>query len=239
MPLAGNCPPPLLAPEVLDIPAGTRPSRGPSPVLLELVGSGCACAHLRPTFQAKRQTPGAGKRCRSYLRREPRPTGPCWIRFPHFRSRSYEETRPQGRPRPRAPPWQAPGGVPGRGGGGSPRPRSPLPPAVDAALTGRPWAHLPGAAPWGPEGPRWDRVARKAPRRALEAHSGGGEGEQRAGGGAETEVRAGCGPGGCWPGRCLQIRQVRAGRCAGRRPRAPGRQPRRDAPSAPPTGGRE
>ncbi|XP_049484641.1 basic proline-rich protein-like [Panthera uncia] len=31
VPLAGNCPPPLLAPEVLDIPAGTRPSPGPSP----------------------------------------------------------------------------------------------------------------------------------------------------------------------------------------------------------------
>lgn len=63
----------LTAQEVRAIPAGSCPTPAPDggPLLPELVGSSAACAHLEPTFQAKHQTHGAGRWCRTTCLADP------------------------------------------------------------------------------------------------------------------------------------------------------------------------
>lgn len=101
------------------------------------------------------------------------------------------------------------GGGPGEGqGAGS----APLPPrgSHSPAVQGRIFGRSSPATAQGLAGAAGDR---DAPSKRTRGAKGGQRGL--------TEAQAGSGPGGGWPGRRLQIRQVRAGRCAGRRPRAP------------------
>lgn len=104
----------LTAQEVRAIPAGSCPTPAPhgGPLLPELVGSSAACAHLEPTFQAKHQTHGAGRWCRTTCLADPANWPLPELLSAFLIAGLWEDPAPAPAP---------PSGSRGAGGGGAPR----------------------------------------------------------------------------------------------------------------------